>query len=302
MGWPNVAHGIPLTPGTPVNVASTRSNSQRSHVLPAGERTASCASTTTCGGMVPEVPDFGHPLTIRMLLNHHVRLRELANLFYAGRVAQLDVEYKSDVLAMDPRQRALNHLPGAEFATTAAGYTFLAIGVERPSRAYPPPFRHRPDIHATRDGALGRAGGCRPGDSAPRHCYWGHDPAKRCAPRGHPLGSPAQRRRNLRRGSRAVDANFYEVPSRHSGAAETRWSTPGRLADGTEFGYGLGLSLDSHRGRKMISHAGSDYGYKADFVRFPAEQLTVAVLCNAFDIAPTPLALQVADLYLPRTE
>ena len=52
----------------------------------------------------------------------------------------------------------------------------------------------------------------------------------------------------------------------------------------------------------MISHAGSDYGYKADFIRFPTEQLTVAVLCNAFDIAPTPLALQVADVYLPRAE
>jgi len=49
----------------------------------------------------------------------------------------------------------------------------------------------------------------------------------------------------------------------------------------------------------MISHAGSDYGYKADFIRFPTEQLTVTVVCNAFDIAPTPLALQVADLYLP---
>ena len=79
-------------------------------------------------------------------------------------------------------------------------------------------------------------------------------------------------------------------------------STPGRLADGTEFGYGMGLFIGTHRGHKMISHAGSDYGYKADFIRFPAEQLMVAVLCNAFDIAPTPLALQVADLYLPRTD
>jgi len=34
------------------------------------------------------------------------------------------MEYKSDVLAMIRRQRALNHLPGAEFATTAAGIRF----------------------------------------------------------------------------------------------------------------------------------------------------------------------------------
>jgi hypothetical protein len=64
----------------------------------------------------------------------------------------------------------------------------------------------------------------------------------------------------------------------------------------------MGLFVGSHRGRRMISHAGSDFGYKADIIRFPSEQLTVVVLCNAFDIAPTPLALGVADLYLPRAE
>jgi hypothetical protein len=64
----------------------------------------------------------------------------------------------------------------------------------------------------------------------------------------------------------------------------------------------MGLFVGTHRGYKMISHAGSDYGHKTDFIRFPAEQLTVAVECNAFDIAPTPLALQVADLYLPRKD
>jgi hypothetical protein len=97
------------------------------------------------------------------------------------------------------------------------------------------------------------------------------------------------------------DANFNE-PTVGTRALLNQMSTPGRLTDGFEFGYGLGLFIGTHRGRKTISHAGSDYGSKADFIRFPAEQLTVAVLCNAFDIFPTPLALRVADLYLPRTE
>ena len=52
----------------------------------------------------------------------------------------------------------------------------------------------------------------------------------------------------------------------------------------------------------MISHAGSDPGYKAEFIRFPEQSLSVTVLCNGFDIAPTPLALQVADLYLLPTD
>jgi hypothetical protein len=127
--------------------------------------------------------------------------------------------------------------------------------------------------------------------------YWGHDPANLRTARpsysfaGH--GGVVTSVEDLAR----WDANFYE-PRVGTQAMLDRMSRPGRLADGTEFGYGLGLFVGTHRGRKTISHAGSDFGYKADFIRFPAEQLTVAVVCNAFNIAPTPLALRVADLFL----
>ena len=94
------------------------------------------------------------------------------------------------------------------------------------------------------------------------------------------------------------DGNFYS-PGVGTRAMLDAMSTPGKLADGTTFGYGMGLFIGTHRGRRMISHAGSDPGYRADLIRFPADSLSVAVLCNAFDIPATPLALQIADLYLP---
>jgi CubicO group peptidase (beta-lactamase class C family) len=199
------------------------------------------------------------------------------------------------------RQRALNHLPGAEFSYNSSGYTFLGLVVERVSgvsfrrfvidRIFTPLGMAHSDVQEDVDQVIPhRATG-----------YWGHDPAKLRTARpsysfaGH--GGVVTSVEDLAK----WDANFYE---RRVGTQDmlNQMSTPGRLADGTEFGYGMGLFIGTHRGHKMISHAGSDYGYKADFIRFPAEQLTVAVVCNAFDIAPTPLALQVADLYLPRKD
>jgi len=199
------------------------------------------------------------------------------------------------------RQRALNHVPGAEFAYNSTGYTLLGLVVERVSgvsfrrfvidRIFTPLGMAHSDVQEDVDQVVAhRATG-----------YWGHDPANlRTARPSNSFAGPNGVVTSVEDLAR-WDANFYE---HRVGTEEllNQMSTPGRLADGTEFGYGLGLFIGSHRGRKMISHAGSDYGYKADFVRFPAEQLTVAVLCNAFDIAPTPLALQVADLYLPRTD
>jgi len=80
-GMADVAHGIPLTPGTPVNVASTSKPFTALAVLLL-ESDGKLRLDDDVRRYVPEVPDFGHLITIRMLLNHTSGLRELANLFY----------------------------------------------------------------------------------------------------------------------------------------------------------------------------------------------------------------------------
>jgi CubicO group peptidase (beta-lactamase class C family) len=299
-GMADVAHGIPLTAQTPTIVASTSKQFTALAILLL-ERDGKLRLDDDVRRYVPEVPDFGHSITIRALLNHTSGLRELGNLFYFSGWRITDEQYKSDVFAMIRRQRTLNHLPGAEFSYNSTGYTLLAIVVERVSgvsfrrfvidRIFTPLGMAHSEVQEDVDQVIpNRATG-----------YWGHDPTKLLTARpsfsfaGH--AGVVTSVEDLAR----WDANAYE---HRVGTAELleQMSTPGQLIDGTRFGYGLGLFIGSHRGRKMISHAGSDFGYKADFIRFPAEQLTVAVLCNAFDIAPTPLALRVADLYLPPSD
>ncbi|HEV2904494.1 MAG TPA: serine hydrolase domain-containing protein [Pyrinomonadaceae bacterium] len=299
-GMADVAHGIPLTPRTPLWAASTSKQFTALAVLLL-EGDGKLRLDDDVRRYLPEVPDFGHPLTIRKLLNHTSGLRELANLFYMAGWRSSDVETKADVLTMIRRQRALNHVPGTEFAYNSAGYTLLAVVVERVSgvsfrrfvidRIFIPLGMAHSDVRED------------VGQVVPHLAtgYWGHDPAKlRTARPANSFAGPNGVITSVEDLAR-WDANFYEHRV-GTQAMLNQMSTPGRLADGTEFGYGMGLYIGSHRGRKMISHAGSDYGYKAEFVRFPAEQLSVAVLCNAFDVAPTPLALQLADLYLPRRE
>jgi CubicO group peptidase (beta-lactamase class C family) len=244
------------------------------------------------------VPDFGQRITVRMLLNHTSGLRELHNLFNLAGWRNSDVQLKDDVFYMIRRQRGLNHAPGAEFAYNSTGYTLLAIIVERVSgvsfssfikdRIFTPLGM----THSYVEESISQV--------IPRRAtgYWGHDPTKLRTTRPvNAFAGPNGIVTSVEDLAR-WDQNFYE-PRVGTAAIFDRMSTPGRLTDGSEFGYGLGFFIGTHRGRRMVSHAGSDYGYKADFIRFPAEQLTVAVLCNAFDIPPTPLALQVADLYLP---
>jgi hypothetical protein len=46
-------------------------------------------------------------------------------------------------------------------------------------------------------------------------------------------------------------------------------------------------------------HHGETMGFRSVIERFPADRLTVVLLCNRTDLDPQELALKVADLYVP---
>jgi CubicO group peptidase (beta-lactamase class C family) len=73
---------------------------------------------------------------------------------------------------------------------------------------------------------------------------------------------------------------------------------PGRFDDGREHGYALGLMVGTRYGLREVAHSGSTAGYTAHVTRFPEQQLSVAVLCNASSGNATQSANAVAAIYL----
>jgi len=73
---------------------------------------------------------------------------------------------------------------------------------------------------------------------------------------------------------------------------------PTILGSGEVSLYGFGLQIGTHRGLRTIAHGGSDPGYSAYVVRYPAQGLAIAVLCNLEGISTARLARSVADVYL----
>ncbi|MGI8784202.1 MAG: serine hydrolase [Acidobacteriota bacterium] len=72
------------------------------------------------------------------------------------------------------------------------------------------------------------------------------------------------------------------------------WS-PVRLNDGTEKGYGLGWTIDGHKGHKVVGHEGGGSAWAA---HFPKQHLSVVVLCNLNNSKADEIQHGVADLYL----
>lgn len=248
---------------------------------------------------VPELPDLGEPITIRHLLSHTSGLREESNLLTMAGWRSSDLQTEDDILRLVSRQERLNFRPGEEFLYSNTGYTLLSVIVSRVSGMTFPEF-----VAARIFRPLGMTATeivIDPARVIPDRAigYWGADGGHfRIARVPYAFSGPTGVVTTLQDLAR-WDRNFYTMDV-GGPAAQEMMATPGRLADGTPTGYGLGLYVGAFRGRHMISHAGSDPGFKAEFIRFPEQHLAVAVLCNSFDTSPTPIAQAIADVFLPK--
>ena len=71
----------------------------------------------------------------------------------------------------------------------------------------------------------------------------------------------------------------------------------GVLTDGETLAYAHGLTIGEYRGLPNFGHGGSWAGYRTNFVRFPEQNLSIAVFCNVSDCDPAGRALRVAEVF-----
>ena len=133
-GIADLDHDIPINPETVFHVASISK-----------QFTAAARSFCSCRNdkfsldddvhkYIPELPDFGVPITIRQLTYHTSGLRDQWELLgLAGWRYSLDLITDDDVLELVSRQKELNFKPGDQHVYCNTGYTLLAQIVKRVS-------------------------------------------------------------------------------------------------------------------------------------------------------------------------
>ena len=64
--------------------------------------------------------------------------------------------------------------------------------------------------------------------------------------------------------------------------------------------YGFGWRISQHAGQRVVSHTGETMGFRNAIVRFPDRHLAVVVLTNRNEGTPYRIAIDIADMFLPR--
>ena len=297
-GAANLEYDIPITPSTVFHAASVSK-----------QFTALALALLVADGRVswdddvrrhvPELPDFGARITLRHLAHHTSGIRDQWVLLQmAGWRWGGDVVRQADVLDLLARQTALNFPPGADHVYSNSGYTLLAVVIERVTgrtlRAFAGarlfgPLGMTRTLFRDDHTLLVR-------DRAYAYARDGFGPYRLSIPDFAIAGATslfttvedlAHWNRNFGTGEVGGRAVLRQLQER------------GALNDGARLSYAFGLAHGTHRGRRTIGHGGTDAGYRSAFLRFPDDDVAVAVLCNVGTAAADRLARDVADVFLP---
>jgi CubicO group peptidase (beta-lactamase class C family) len=288
-GLASLEHGVPITPQTKFGVGSITKQFAALATLLLTER-GTLSLDDDVRRHVPELPDYGTPITVRDLLQHTSGLRDYGTLEkLAGRPVVTMDDFR-DLLA---RQGGLNFTPGERREYSHSDYELLGLVIERAVGQPFGTFLEREvlqplGMHAS------RVHNHRP---IPDRAF-GH----RASDDGYEVSFPA---RQLVGGvglyTSVEDLLRYERHFSEGLAGRqplvVRLLERPRLRSGDMIPYAFGLRHGAYRGLPTVNRSAGG-SFATEFMRLPEQRLAVVTLCNVVPSHPLYLSLAVAEVFL----
>jgi CubicO group peptidase (beta-lactamase class C family) len=295
-GVADLEHDIPITADTVFEPGSVSKQFTAAAVLLLAQQ-GRLSPDDPVRKYIPEVPDYGTPITIRHLIHHTSGLRDWGVVAAIGGWPRGTMARNhDDVLDIVRRQHALNYTPGAEYSYTNTGYNLAAILVGR--------VTGKSFAEFTREAIFQPLG--------MSSSSW-RDDFRRIVPRRAIAYSPDGTSFTLNMPFENVhgnggmlttvgdllrwNANFTDAVVGGRELVDNQLRR-GVLNDGRTIDYAGGVVVGTWRGVREISHSGATAGYGGWLAPYPDQGLSVAILCNVSTANPTQLGRDVAALYL----
>lgn len=289
--------GVPLKPASVFYVGSiSKQFTAASIVLSAEQKRLSLDDDVR--KYLPELPDYGHAITLRQMLHQTSGFRDFLDLvFVSGRNAA-DLASPGDILKLIARQKGLNNTPGDEWIYSNSNYFLLGEVIRRATGEslarfasenifQPLGMTHTLFYDDNTVVVPNRVAAYDPGPNGSFLVDWSttYDIVG-----GGGLMSSID-------DLLAWDRNFYSNKL-GKGTLAGELQAHGVLNNGNQINYALGLSLGEYRGLAIVEHNGALFGYHSAFTRFPQQRFSAIALCNHAAIGPEALVRKIADIYL----
>ncbi len=296
-GVANLEQSVSITPDSVFDIGSTSKQFSASSILLL-EKQGKLSVNDDVRKYIPELPNYGKPITILNLLNHTSGLRDYLALFELSGVNVDSVTTDDEALALIVRQKGLDFGPGSEWLYSNSGFFLLSVIVKRVSGQSLREFATQNIFQPL----------------AMSHTVY-RDTHTLLIPNRALAYDPVEKSHDF-----TLDVSYFEQTG--DGAVHTtvgdllKWDenfytaqvggksflqelqTPGTLTNGKALEYAKGLFIETYRGLPTVRHGGSWGGYRAELLRFPEQHFSVVCLCNRSDSNPENRAERVADIFL----
>ncbi len=295
-GSADLEHAVPNTPDTIFEAGSLSKQFTATAILLLAQD-GKLALTDDIRKYLPEMPDYGTPITINNLLSHTSGIRDWgAVLGIGGWPRTTQIHTNADVLQIAARQKALNYPPGSAYSYTNSGYNLAAIIVERVSGV--PLAQFTKDHMFT---ALGMSKTAWRDDF--RRIVPNRAVAYDAVPGGFAQDMPFEDAYGngglLTTVGDLLIWNDALTANKLGAFVTSHLEEQAVLTDGRRIFYGRGLMTGTYYGTPEIFHSGSTAAYRAWIGRYPAQGAGVAVLCNVDNVSAVQLAHASVQQYLP---
>ncbi|MEZ4699174.1 MAG: serine hydrolase [Rhodothermales bacterium] len=293
-GMADLEFGAPNTPATPFHMASvSKQFTGFAIVLLAQQGKLSLDDDVRT--YLPDLHDFGVPITLRQLLNHTSGLRDQWNLWTLGGGRMDDVIRQEDLYRLIVRQRELNFRPGDEHLYCNTGFMLLTRVAEA--------------VTGEAFGDWMRTNVFDPLGMASTQIYDDHERIVHGRAYSYHYANGGLKKSVLSYANAGATSLFTTaedlarwIRNFHTGEvgglqAFATMQERGVLNSGDTLDYALGIVVDRYKGLRRLQHGGADAGYRTMLTYFPDLDAGVIVLGNLASFRAGSLADQVADAF-----
>jgi len=295
-GYADLEQHIPITPQTRFDVASVAKQFTGLSVAMLVQQ-GRLSLDDDVHRYLPDVPDFGKPITINELLHHTSGLRDWPETLALSGVDWQGPITLDTIREMVRRQRELDFAPGDEEQYSNTGYNLLAAVVAKVTGRT---FRAWTDANLFQPLGMKRTMVC-------------DDPDEIIADRALsyvPDGSGGFKRVDSQLAAQGSSSLFvsaedmgrwllnFETGRVGGKTAIALMQQAGKLNSGRATDYGFGLGLGEYHGIRRITHGGSWAGYRSFMMWMPERRFGIAIFANTSDVDTYDLAMKITSLYL----
>jgi CubicO group peptidase (beta-lactamase class C family) len=298
-GMANLEYGIPISPETIFHMASvSKQFTAYSIVLLA--RQGKLRLDDDIHQYLPWFPNLKEKITIRHLLNHTSGIRDQWQLLAIAGTRLDDVITQDHIVKILGKQQALNFKPGEKYSYSNSGFTMLAEIVKAVTGQ---------SLRRFTDSAIFKPLGMK-------QTHFHDDYTEIEKNRAY-----SYQRKNLFTFSNSVLSysnagatslftnindlskwvmNFY-TPVAGTAADIDQLVQKGKLNNGVELNYALGIVSDTYKGYKQYSHSGGDAGFRTYLTVLPELKMGFMVFSNLAEVNTYEKTYQLVDLFIKDT-